>query len=278
MPETRIATTDELLQKALNDYGYLDPPIDGNFGPVSRWALSEVYQRAGKVYTVGDIPTDALSVVKSTKRPEFHFAKKPTLADRVAKAYIKNGYWFSTHPDCVNISYIEGMELDGTPNDNRPNVFNDIRLVWQISDLGEPVLLDKWEGTTEPGKYWTDNPMSPKGAARIKFGLYKAWGVGMHHTHEALVQVEDVTVCRDLNRDYKRAGDKEDTGQFGINQHWGYDLKRGDLSTSSAGCLVGRLKEGHKKFMSIVKSDARYQASRGYHFMTAIFPANDIPA
>jgi hypothetical protein len=121
--------------------------------------------------------------------------------------------------------------------------------------------------------------MNPGGAARIKFGQYNSWTVGMHHTHEALVQVEPVTVYRDLNKDYKREGDKEDTGLFGINQHWGYDLPINDLNNSSAGCLVGRTTTGHKQFMALIKSDKRYLADKeGHRFPTIIMPAADVAA
>ena len=52
-----------------------------------------------------------------------------------------------------------------------------------------------------------------------------------------------VTVCRDLNKDGQRTGDKRQTGEFGINQHWGYDLP--EVEKASAGCLVGQSKDGH---------------------------------
>ena len=96
----------------------------------------------------------------------------------------------------------------------------------------------------------------------------------MHHSHEALVQVADITVFRDANRYYKRGGDETDVGLFGVNQHWGYDLPRHDLGNSSAGCLVGRSTAGDREFMRLVKSDARYIASNGdYRFLTTILPA-----
>lgn len=278
--KTYLASSNAAAQYALKNFGYLDPPVDENFGPVSRWALSEVYKKTGKVYNVGDVPPDFIKVIHSTPHPYFHLNQNPDheMANRLAKAYINHNYWFSVHPECVNISYIEGMSVNGKPNDNAPNKFNDLRLLWKVDDSGQPVLVGMWMATTEPGYFWTKNPMSPLGAARVKFGLYKAWGVGMHHTHEALVQVDDITVFRDLNQDYKRNGDKEDTGQFGINQHWGYDLDENDLGRSSAGCLVGRSKAGHVDFMHFVKNDARYRASNSYKFMTAIFPANEIPS
>jgi hypothetical protein len=118
--------------------------------------------------------------------------------------------------------------------------------------------------------------MNPAGAARIKFGQYKAWSLGTHHTHEALVQVAPITVCRDGNKDYQRERDREDTGLFGVNQHWGYDLPRNDLGPSSAGCLVGRTTAGHREFMTLVKSDARFRANPAYRFLTTVMPASQV--
>jgi hypothetical protein len=124
--------------------------------------------------------------------------------------------------------------------------------------------------------------MNPMGAARIAFGQYTAWRAGTHHAgtpgaHAALVQVGRITVCRDLNRDFSRAGDRKDSGDsFGINQHWGYDLPRDDLGQSSAGCLVGRTRAGHREFMALVKSDPRYRADESFLFTATILPASEI--
>lgn len=122
--------------------------------------------------------------------------------------------------------------------------------------------------------------MNPKGAARIQFGQYKAWAVGIHGTaepHEALVQVGDITVCRDFNKDFKRTGDKLDTGDdFYVNQHYGFDFPRNDIRLASAGCLVGRTREGHREFMAIVKQDRRYLANRKYTFYTSVIPGDDL--
>ena len=66
--------------------------------------------------------------------------------------------------------------------------WNDLRVV--IGFEGDkPVMLGKWRATTEPGRYFTEHPVNPAGTARIEFGQYQAWPVGMHRgDHEALVQ------------------------------------------------------------------------------------------
>lgn len=176
----------------------------------------------------------------------------------------------------MNILYVEGCNPDGTANDNAPNRFNDLRVVLTFGADGRP-SAQAWEGTTEPGTYWTMHGVSDEaarlGAARIAFGQYKAWRTGQHHGHDALVQTGgEVTVFRDLNRDFKRTGDRTYTGYFGINQHWGYDYPVNDLGQSSAGCLVGRTRVGHRAFMQVVWSDPRFKANPHYTFMTGVLP------
>lgn len=260
----------------------LDPPVDRSFGPVSGWALAAFASERG---TDGDsalTPALASALLARRARGAHLFdVDAGDLPSRVVGAMQRRGYWLSRHPDCLTIAYLEGCGPDGTPNRDAPNEFNDCRLLIRFPDGHRPHIEGAWEATTEPGRYWTEHPMDPAGAARIAFGQMKAWSVGAHHSglpsaHEALVQVSDLTVYRDLNRDYERDGDRRFTGMFSINQHWGYDQPRTDLGRSSAGCLVGRSREGHREFMRLVKSDPRYRANRGYRFMTAVMPGSAI--
>lgn len=187
----------------------------------------------------------------------------------------KMNYKLFTGDKQKNIVYVEGMDVDGNVNADEPNQFNDIRLILS-SDFR---LLGVWSATTEPGRWYTQHPMNRKGAARIAFGQYKAWAVGTHgnsEPHEALVQVGEVVVFRDANRDELRTGDAIDRGLFGINQHWGYDLPPNDIEKASAGCMVGRTRQGHREFMNIIKSDARYQSDRQFIFTTTVIPADKL--
>lgn len=267
------------LQQKLTDHGYLDPPADGAFGRVSNWAIEEFCARNGLDMRDGFTKAMARMLVKPTK-PLPTAAPSGAWFDKVIEYMNAKGYFINRHPDCKNIVYLEGMEPNGALNENAPNKFNDIRVVFSCTEAGG-VALNVWDATTEPGAKWTFTPMNASGAARIAFGQYKSWGVGVHKAgtksaHEALVQVKPVRVYRDLNRDFKREGDRTFEGLFGINQHWGYDLQKDNLGTSSAGCLVGRTTKGHREFLTLVKSDPRYVVSNGYRFMTAVMPAKDV--
>lgn len=268
------------LQDTLATHGYLDPPSDGKWGPVSQWALAEFgkHNAVDQREELSEHFRDMLFGVKPAPGG-------PRTGDGWVLAVIARmtemKHWICRHPDCWNIVYVEGVDMFGRPNDDAPNRFNDVRLVFQIKPDGS-VVSHAWEATCEPGRKYTVAPQNPKGAARISFGQHKAWGVGLHPAakkpgqHEALVQREALAVHRDLNKDFKRTGDLIDTGLFGVNQHWGYDLPVSDIGGASAGCLVGRTRAGHKEFMAIVKSDPRYKVSKGYMFMATVLDGTEL--
>lgn len=200
------------------------------------------------------------------------------LAEKIIKYMEKENYEIFTNEGQANIIYIEGMNPDGTLNNDAPNQFNDLRLILTFRDT-LPIIINWWQATTEPGSKYTYQPVNPKGAARIQFGQYQAWRVGLHgnkEKHEALIQVLPITVCRDFNQDFKRTGDKLDTGFFGINQHHGYDYPENNIGLASAGCLVGRTRKGHKEFMKIIKKDWRYEKDSNFIFTTTIIPGDKL--
>jgi len=271
------------VQDQLGKLGLLDPPSDGRFGPVSQWAFGEFLRRAGlgaKPALDADV---ASALLDSDPETLFPLKTARTLAGRLVGALLAKAFWVCRHPEAVNIVYVEGLEVDGRANPNTPNEFNDSRFILRITRSGNPVLAGAWEATTEPGKLFTSGPeTNPEGAARIAFGQYKAWSVGIHRkgsktAHEALVQTAPIEIFRDLNRDFSRAGDRKFTGVFGINQHAGLDVPKTDIRKASAGCLVGRTNAGHREFMKLCKADPRFATNNGYRFMTAVLPAADIP-
>jgi hypothetical protein len=267
------------IQTQLGAIGLLDPPADGQFGPVSHWALTQLLSRmkvSGKTVLDAEV---ARALLAGKNSPLFPLKPATDFAGRLVAAAQQAGYWLCRHPDCVNILYVEGMDSDGNANSNAPNEFNDVRVLVRINRAGKPDIADCWDATSEPGRYYVlVKKLDPRGAARIAFGQYKAWAVGTHmagraSAHEALVQTGAVRVFRDLNADFERTGDAVFEGVFGINQHWGYDLPKSDVGRASAGCLVGRTKTGHRAFMSLCKSDPRYLVSNGYRFMTGVLAA-----
>lgn len=279
-----IASDKELasqIQVLLIGLALLEPPADGKFGPISTAALQK-FQKLMKINEPEQLGAETAKQLIETKPEDL-----PTpplklgndLASRIVKYMQLKKYEIFQGIRQYNIVYIEGLNANGTLNNDPPNYFNDRRIVIQIVD-GVPAIVGNWEATTEPGYRYTQRPMNPGGAARIKFGQYKAWQVGIHGTtdrHEALIQTGGtVTVHRDFNKDYQRVGDKEDTGYFAINQHWGYDLPNNNIYYASAGCLVGRLRQGHREFMSLIKQDRRFQLNNRYIFYATVIYGQDL--
>ncbi len=267
------------VQQRLGRIGLLDPVVDGEFGPVSLWAMTQFLRkigRAGQPYLDG---AAARLLLGDEADGLFPVHRSDGFTGRIVQSMQRQGFWLNRHPECVNIVYIEGIDPDGTPNSDAPNAFNDLRLILRVNRAGNPVIVDAWEATSEPGRHYTlVEKLDPNGAARIAFGQYKAWSVGTHmagrpSAHEALVQTRPIRVHRDLDQDFERAGDRVFEGMFGINQHWGFDLPKADIGRASAGCLVGRTRSGHRAFMAIVRSDPRFVVNNSYRFMTTVMPA-----
>ena len=267
------------LQQALSDLGYLDPPPDGFMGPTTRWALAEFCSLNELSLDRGFTKAIATALVKPKRvLPAIHPGQG--WIDRVLAFMVKQNHFICRHPDCKNIIYVEGLDPNGKLNPQTPNAFHDLRIVVSIGADGKPVV-QSWVATTRPGRFYTMNPKNPKGAAQIALGQYKAWHVGIHagatgaDAHEALIQAAPITIYRDTNKDFKRDGPTS-TGLFGINQHWGFDLPRNDAGKASAGCLVGEMRDEHRAFMALVKSDPRYVANNGYKFVTAILSGPEV--
>lgn len=198
---------------------------------------------------------------------------KNDFASQIVKTMLRLNYKVFEENE-LNIVYLEGINADATVNADRIDEWNDLRTVIKVAN-GVPKILATWKATTEPGRHYTLNPMVAGGAARIAFGQYKAWQVGIHRDHEALVQIGGpVTVFRDANKDGFRTGDSQNTGYFGINQHWGGDSD--SVGRWSAGCLSGQSRNGHREFMKLVKTDSRYQQNSGYVFWTTILDGSKL--
>ncbi|MBD2491050.1 peptidoglycan-binding protein [Aulosira sp. FACHB-615] len=268
------------IQILLIGLDLLEPPADAKFGPVTAAAIKK-FQELKKIDEpdyIGAVTAKELIETKRDELPKPELKLGNDIASRIVKYMLAQNYQVFTAPKEYNIVYVEGIDGDWNLNSDTPNAFNDRRIVIEVVN-GTPKIVDHWQATTEPGRHYTVNPMNSAGAARIKFGQYKAWAVGLHgnaERHEALVQVAPLTVHRDFNKDFKRTGDKTDTGLFYINQHWGYDAPSNDIRNASAGCLVGRMRQGHREFMSIIKQDRRYVANNDYVFYTTVIPGDDL--
>lgn len=135
-------------------------------------------------------------------------------------------------------------------NQDLPNHWNDTIIVL----LKDGNTLFKAAATTEPGRYYTNNPMNPLGAARVVQNTFypQLWKFGRHQGYPALVQDGEIKVARDKNKDYARAGDIIDQGnEFGINLHHGNDNPT--IGLYSAGCQVIQKKRDFKALLALLQ-------------------------
>jgi len=140
----------------------------------------------------------------------------------------------------------------------------------------ELAVKHQYSITTDPGKYWLENPINPKGTAILVPGQYLGtWKLGKHQgKYEALVQRKPVKVWRDNNKDsvidYPYAHAQVSEGYFGINIHRSnpYD-KSYVVDRWSAGCQVFQAIDDYKEFMDLCKSSSDlYGNSFSYTLVT----------
>jgi hypothetical protein len=139
------------------------------------------------------------------------------------------------------------------PSDQDKDIFNDKLLLVLNSQIYSV------KGTTDPGKYWTDNAKKEwgvAGVAHLMEGWYpNVWTIGPHMGEEALVQYGNaVTVWRDVDKNYLFDPDIDQvqTGYFGINFHY----TKGDpenIGRWSAGCQVVKIRSDWEAVLEMVK-------------------------
>ncbi len=291
---TREIAKDIALVKSIQDgltrHGYLDPnlrghitkPHDGVFGPATENAMRRFYANMdmmGRTLTDEDVPEGLIQHILSTETIPIDFSMDDN-ASKIVKAMQAAGHYVSMDKDTVNIVYLEGVNEDFTMNDNALDGWNDLCVLLKMSDEinPRPVILSSYVCTTGPGKYYTDHPMNPMGCARIAFGQYKSWIMGVHKgSQPALQQCQPIQVFRDLNKDGQRTGDRVWVVPCTVNQHGTYpDFNWKFVGKNSAGCLVRKIWGSHLEFLQLLKADIRYAQNRGYIFMSTIMDGNDI--
>ncbi|MEL4896103.1 hypothetical protein [Crocosphaera sp. Alani8] len=144
-----------------------------------------------------------------------------TLAHRIVDCCKSRNYPLRTGTGEINIVAVEGMNVNGSFNNDQANLWND-EIAILVFENGTPKLKCCYLGTTEPGRTVTQNPYrGTTGAARLDTGHHQdLWQVGLHRGYEALAQNSNAArLVRDRNKNYSR-DDKVtvETGR-GINLH-----------------------------------------------------------
>jgi hypothetical protein len=145
------------------------------------------------------------------------------------------------------------------------NTFND----WLGCTYRGPDLAwrtDYWPATTDPGRYWLENPGRVEGTAILVPGQYRgAYALDLHAgSYEALCQRNGpVKVWRDDNKDaILDWGGPEYSGYYGINLH--RSQKIGTTETVgrwSAGCQVFQRCSDFYALLSLAHKQREYHPS-----------------
>jgi len=154
--------------------------------------------------------------------------------DSIQAVYKKKAYELGIGVNYLNIFGVRA-------NTGFTNTFDDILGVF-YKDGNDAWILEKWEGTTDPGTNGLLNPVNAKGVAIVVPGYYKGlWKIGLHKgKYEALVQKGTIKLYRDNDKDTQYDLDPatiESVNGAGINFHHAGQYSK-EVNDWSLGCQV----------------------------------------
>lgn len=184
---------------------------------------------------------------------------KGDLAQIIVDVCIENDISLRRGNNQLNLVAIEGFNKSGTFNEDTPDKWNDMFYVIEFL-MGKPQLVFHAICTTEPGDYYTRNPLNHNGAARLDLGYHKnLWQLGYHRGYRALVQGDNVArLVRDRNKNHKRDEQVSYEQWNGINLHttkttgWKGHYSESSIGRWSAGCVVIKSFQKFQKLMKVI--------------------------
>ena len=187
----------------------------------------------------------------------------------IEDVYIKKGYAFYDGDKPYNLN------IFGIRCATDTNFFDDLICVAYRSNYLETVV-EVFQGTTDPGKYWLEHPMNKDGTAILVEGQYKGvYKIDKHRgKYNALCQrLGKVTVFRDDDKDTKHDLDPEteQSGYYGINIHKSNPYVK-YVDKYSAGCQVFRLDSHFDRLMGLAFKSAEIY---GNSFTYTLFNKSD---
>lgn len=175
------------------------------------------------------------------------------------KLLLSKGFTIFSSPYELNILGIRAKN-------SRPKTFDDTIHVFFTDEYGN-WSFHKFLATTDPGRYYLNNPILPEGTAALIEGQYlNAYSIGLHKgSQKALVQMGPVKISRDKDRNNKLSiGSNTFTGLFGINIHRALSSGRTKfIDRFSAGCQVF---ENAKDFEFFLELCEKHRALYGNRF------------
>lgn len=249
---------------------YPKQEIDGEYGPLTKagWEAFKKQHKQGNLDLIG--AGSAKLLLEATKTVA-KVNPSGLLADRIYQVCQARGYTLDQREGAVNLFGIEGMTVEGKKIPDVADGWNDVIGILTFKG-GQPIIQCIYQGTTEPGKYYTLNPLNKGGAARLQLGQQKGiWGFGLHRGYEALVQLGPARLVRDKKRNYSRNQTETVEWGNGVNLHTtkttGWRGAAGAfVGQWSAGCVVVK---DPKQFLSLiaqVKASLQYKENKRHKF------------
>lgn len=165
----------------------------------------------------------------------------------ILKLILNSGFRIFERPYELNIVGLRSRK-------SRPKKFDDWIYVFYKDHFGK-WIYHEFKATTDPGRYYLNNPLLPNGTAALIEGQYiNSYSIGLHKgSQKALIQVKPVTIVRDTDRNNKLSFKGEiQTGLFGINIHRA--LSSGStqfIDRFSAGCQVFQNADDFEYFLDL---------------------------
>lgn len=187
---------------------------------------------------------------------------------QVKAALRKKGYKVFTGAEELNLVGIRTLPGEAGKFDDTLAVF------YVDADGNEAFHL--FAITTDPGRYYLNNPANVDGTAILKEGQYPVYQYALHRgAYMALCQrTGDVTVYRDRNKNNVIDYDNTDTGMFGINIHHAAKTGKTEfVGKFSAGCQVFQSIDDFNEVMELVRKQLR---KYGNKFTYTLLNTNDI--
>jgi len=176
--------------------------------------------------------------------------------DKIKQTYLSKRYKFREEKMALNLHGIRSRE-------SKSDKFDDVGGVAWIDEAGKQQYWDFWI-TTDPGKYYLQNPMNKDGCIIMVPGQYiEVYGKGLHNgSYECFKQAKPMYYVRDYNKDTILDFELyRDPAQLKIRGFWGMNhtnLHRASkwkilqwIERYGAGCQVVQRPETFKKLIAL---------------------------
>ena len=129
---------------------------------------------------------------------------------------------FELKPGVAYVVGIRGCDSNLKPKVNTIDKWNDVCGVLYIQKNQVARFIGPYKATTDSGKYYTDNPLNPNGAANVPSNSYNrdVWVRGRHRNQSnCLIQTgAPIILSRDLNRNGYGSDDRTFEAAF-VGRH-----------------------------------------------------------